>query len=53
MDNLNWNDILRDIADSRAVLIIGQDFLPNAAETLHLDLYLRISTKKTSSFAFE
>ena len=43
MDNLNWNDILRDIADSRAVLIIGQDFLPHAAETLHLDLYEKLT----------
>ena len=43
MESINWDDILRDIADQRAVLIIGQDFLPHVEATLHLDLYKKLT----------
>ncbi len=42
MDNLNWEDMLRDIADQRAVLFIGQDFLPHTEATIYLDLYKKL-----------
>lgn len=44
MDTLDWEDILRDIADQRAVLFIGQDFLPHADATIYLDLHKKLTT---------
>ena len=35
MDTLNWDDILEDIDEQRAVLLIGHNFLPNAHEQLN------------------
>ncbi len=43
MDTLDWEDILRDIAKQRAVLFIGQDFLPHTEETIFLDLYKKLT----------
>ena len=44
MDTLDWEDILRDIAAQRAVLFIGQDFLPHDEATINLDLHKKLTT---------
>ncbi len=33
--NFHWDDILNDIEEQRAVLLLGHNFLPNAHENLH------------------
>ena len=45
MDNLNWDDILEDIDEQRAVLLIGHNFLPNAHEQLHKTLADKLGEK--------
>lgn len=39
----NWKTILNDIEKERAVLLIGQDFLPNVGNTVMSDFYEHLS----------
>ena len=43
MDTLDWEDILRDIREQRAVLFIGQDFLPHTEASIYLDLHKKLT----------
>ena len=45
MDNINWDDILEDIEEQRAVLLIGHNFLPNAHEALNARLTDKLGDK--------
>jgi hypothetical protein len=39
MTTLNWDDILYDIANNRAVLLMGHDLLPHTGESVYDDLH--------------
>ncbi|MCB9333057.1 MAG: SIR2 family protein [Lewinellaceae bacterium] len=45
METFNWDDILDDIADQRAVLLLGHNFLPGAQEQLHAALLEKLGDK--------
>lgn len=45
MDTLNWDDILEDIEEQRAVLLIGHNFFPNAHEELNKQLREKLKDK--------
>ena len=45
MDILNWDDILEDIEEQRAVLLIGHHFLPHAHEELNRQLREKLKDK--------
>ncbi len=38
METFNWDDVLDDIAEQHAVLLLGHHFLPGAQEQLHTAL---------------
>lgn len=42
MDTLNWDDILYDLANNRAVLLIGHDLLPHQGESVYDDLHQKL-----------
>ncbi len=45
MDTLNWDDILREIEQQRAVLLLGHSFLPQTYEALHQHLSQKLGDK--------
>jgi hypothetical protein len=45
MDNIHWDDILYDIEEQRAVLLLGHNFLPNAHEQLNAALAEKLGDK--------
>ncbi|MBL7817563.1 MAG: SIR2 family protein [Saprospiraceae bacterium] len=45
MDTLNWDDILEDIEEQRAVLLIGHNFFPNAHGELNTQLSEKLKEK--------
>ncbi|MCB0542328.1 MAG: SIR2 family protein [Saprospiraceae bacterium] len=45
METFIWDDILDDIAEQRAVLLLGHNFLPGAQEQLHTALTEKLGDK--------
>ena len=45
MDALNWDDILREIEQGRAVLLLGHSFLPQTYEALHRQLSKKLGNR--------
>ena len=45
MENIHWDDILEDIEEQRAVLLLGHNFLPNAHEQLNAALAEKLGDK--------
>ncbi len=45
MEPFDWDDILEDIAEQKAVLLLGHNFLPGAQEQLHAALNDKLGDK--------
>lgn len=43
-EQINWDDILYDIANNRAVLLIGHDLLPHESDSIQEDLYAHLKS---------
>ncbi|MBK8562461.1 MAG: SIR2 family protein [Saprospiraceae bacterium] len=42
-EQINWDDLLFDIANNRAVLLIGHDLLPHDSESIQQDLHAQLT----------